>query len=279
MTSLTVFMKNFLSKDDAKPGRLVTNLENPAYQYCKKEVLQLTDADVSKRAYHNVEALTKAHASNSFQAALTKLLRVFASQSSDSVERIHTRKAYSYDLRNVPDKLDQLVADGDVKLWLEKVSQRMPVYMIVAVHTVESATVGQDAQSSMRAGAAAKVPVAEAVAPGASATPAGETLDVSAEVEHEHDDETKFSFVAPDERIIAVSYQKVLLKTFLGDPKTPAMDKRTVWKSFSASREGTAGVQMVEASIGNTSTGDLPKKSAIEAESSSGETVFVIIAG
>ncbi|KAK5141907.1 hypothetical protein LTR32_005641 [Rachicladosporium monterosium] len=260
-------MKNFLSKDDAKPGRLVTNLENPAYQYCKKEVLQLTDADVSKRAYHNVEALTKAHASNSFQAALTKLLRVFASQSSDSVERIHTRKAYSYDLRNVPDKLDQLVADGDVKLWLEKVSQRMPVYMIVAVHTVESATVGQDAQSSMRAGAAAKVPVAEA------------TLDVSAEVEHEHDDETKFSFVAPDERIIAVSYQKVLLKTFLGDPKTPAMDKRTVWKSFSASREGTAGVQMVEASIGNTSTGDLPKKSAIEAESSSGETVFVIIAG
>ncbi|KAK0308235.1 hypothetical protein LTR82_015569 [Friedmanniomyces endolithicus] len=278
MPSLTVFMKNFLSKDDAKPGRLVTNLDNPAYQYCTKEVLQLTDADVSKRAYHNVEALTKAHASNSFQAALTKLLRVFASQSSDSVERIQTRKAYSYDLRNVPDKLEQLVADGDVKLWLEKVNQRMTIYMIVAVHTVESATVGQDAQSSVRAGAAATVPLAEAAAPGASATPVGEALDVSVEVEHEHDDETRFSSVAPSERIIAVSYQKVLLKTFLGDPKTPAMDTKTVWKSFSASREGTAGVQMVEASIGNTSTGDLPNKFAIEAESSSGETVFVIIA-
>ncbi|KAK1048248.1 hypothetical protein LTR74_017564 [Friedmanniomyces endolithicus] len=266
-------MKNFLSKDDAKPGRLVTSLENPAYQYCTKEVLQLTNADVSKRAYHNVEALTKAHASNSFQAALTKLL-----QSSDSVERIQTRKAYSYDLRNVPDKRDQLVADGDVKLWLEKVNQRMTVYMIVAVHTVESATIGQNAQSSTRAGAAAKVPLAEAAAPGASATPLGEALDVAAEAKHEHDDETSFSFVAPSERIIAVSYQKVLLKTFLRDPRTPTMDKKTVWKSFSASRQGTAGVQMVEASIGNTSTGDLPKKFAIEAESSSGETVFVIIA-
>ncbi|KAK1055677.1 hypothetical protein LTR12_017639 [Friedmanniomyces endolithicus] len=253
MTSLSVFMKNFLAKDDAKPGRLVTNLENPAYQYCTKEVLQLTDADVSKRPHDNVEALTKAHASNSFQAALTKLLRVFASQSSESVERIQARKAYSYDLRNVPDKLDQLVADGDVKLWLEK--------------------------SSMRAGAATKVPLAEAAVPGASATPLGEALEVSAEAEHEHDDETSFPFVAPDERIIAVSYQKVLLKTFLGDPKTPALDKKTVWKSFSASREGTAGFQMVEASISTTSTSDLPKKLAIEAQSSSGETVFVIIAG
>ncbi|KAK0251392.1 hypothetical protein LTS16_019731 [Friedmanniomyces endolithicus] len=278
MTTLSVFMKNFLAKDDAKPGRLVTNLENPAYQYCTKEVLQLTDADVSKRPYDNVEALTKAHASNSFQAALTKLLRVFASQSSESVERIQTRKAYSYDLRNVPDKLDQLVADADVKLWLEKVSQRMPVYMIVAVHTVESATVGQDAQSSMRARAAAKVPVAEAASPGASTTPLGEALDVSAEAEYEQDDETSFSFVAPDERIIAVSYQKVLLKTFLGDSKTPAMDKKTVWKSFSASREGTAGVQMVGASIGTTGTNDLPKKLAVEAQSLSGETMFVIIA-
>jgi len=246
-------VKNVFS-DDAKPGRLVTNLENSAYQYCTKEALQLTDADVSRRSYNNVEALTKAHASNSFQAALTKLLRVFASQSSDSVERIQTRKAYSYDLRNVPDKLDQLVADGDVKLWLDKVNQRIPVYMIVDVHTVESATVGQEAQSSICAGAAAKVPVAEAAAPEASATPVGEALDVSAGVEHEHDDETSFSFVAPKERIIAVSQQKILLKLFLGDPKTPAMDKKTVWKSFSASREGTASVRMVQASMRTNST-------------------------
>ncbi|KAK3651104.1 hypothetical protein LTR56_005868 [Elasticomyces elasticus] len=274
MSSLSVFMKNFLANDEAKPGRLVTNLENPAYQYYTKEVLHLTDSDISKRSYVNVEALTKAHSSNIFQASLTKLLSVFAKQSKDSVERIKAQKAYSYNLMNVPDKLHLLVGDDDVKQWLEQVNQHLPVYMIVAVHTVESATVGQDAQSSKDAGGALKLPLAEAAMPGSSATPVGQALDVSGAVNHDRRQETSFAFVAPNERIIAVGYQKVVLKTLLGERKqTPELGSKAIWRSFSASRATGDGPSMVEASVCPASTSDLKKKISVEATSLTEDTV------
>lgn len=276
MSSISLFMNSFLTIGEVALGRLIVNPKDPAHNFCSNAVLDLSAEDISHKPFETIVALTRAESSSSFLASLTRLLNVLAGRSKSSVDRIEAQKAASYKLKNVPQKLEKLVEDNEVKRWLEKVNQRAPVYMVVAFHTLVDSNVELDWKDSSGVSGKATIPVAEALAPGSSSTPAGQALDVAAELEHNHGRETMVSFVAPGERIVAVQYQRVILKAFRrGDVNAPTPDKKTVWESFDASR-AAEDVTIVEASLGGLAIEDLPRKWRVGAESAAEGTKFIV---
>ncbi|KAH7121611.1 hypothetical protein EDB81DRAFT_814140 [Dactylonectria macrodidyma] len=276
MPSLSRFMDGFLTEDDVQLGRLVLDTKKPQKNFCKAASLTLTSADRSRRVFENLENLTGATSSSSFLLLFTKILGVLARKSEKSVDTLKTAKAVSYDLYHVDEKFEELLSNEEVKEWLEKYRGRTRIYLVVALHVVQDASVSMDHSESSLARGKATVPVAEAAAGVvARASTLSTVLDPQAEARHGHSHEHSASFFAPGERIIAVGYQEVRFRMFSSTTAdAPTLAKKTVWKSFDTSR--AAGVlDMMEATVEDASA--LGKGNEMVAESVGPGGKFVIL--
>ncbi|KAK4982872.1 hypothetical protein LTR50_007542 [Elasticomyces elasticus] len=288
MSTLSRFMNGFLSFDQVALGRLVLDTANPGRNFCKTGTLQLNAADRSRNEFTDVYSLTKASSYSNFQIMLTKLLDVFASKSGTSANTIQTDKAVSYELLNVDDKLEKLLKDEAVQKWVETYKKKSRVYMVVALHAVQDVSVSLDHDTTAAAGVKATVPVsaaAEAIAPGSTTVlPGGaansEAVDPKVAVDHLVELARSASFAAPGERIIAVGYLEVKLRSFFSNQaeERPKPAAKTVWKSFDASRAAEAA-DMIEATIVGMNPTDLGKGAQVVAESAGLAGQFVILEG
>ncbi|KAE8414639.1 hypothetical protein BDV36DRAFT_264911 [Aspergillus pseudocaelatus] len=288
MSTLSRFMNGFLNFDQVALGRLVLDTANPCRNFCKTGTLQLNEADRSRNEFANVYSLTNARSSSNFQVALTKLLDVFARKLGTSADAVQTDKAVSYELLNVDDKLETLLKDEAVQKWVETYKKKSRVYMVVALHAVQDISVSLDHDTTAAVGVKATVPVstaAQAIAPGSTTVfPGGaaisEAVNPKVAVNHLVEFSRSASFAAPGERIIAVGYLEVKLWSFFSNQteEMPKLAKKTVWKSFDASRAAEAA-DMIEATVLRIKSTDLGKGPQVIAESAGLAGQFVIVEG
>lgn len=280
-------MNGYLNFDQVALGRLVLDTANPGRNFCTKGTLQLEADDRSRNEFTDIYSLTNARSSSSFLAALTKLLHIFAGKSGSSIDTIQTNRAISYDLLNVDHKLQELLEDEAVRQWIETYMKKTRVYMVVAIHAVQDASVSLDHDETAAVAIKGTVPVsvaADAIAPGSTSLPPvaaiAKAVDPTVAVDHSAELTRSASFAAPGERIIAVGYLEIKLQSFFSclAENMPRLAKKTVWRPFDASR-ATETPDMIEATVVGMGPTDLGKGIQIAAESTGPDGQFVILGG
>jgi hypothetical protein len=234
---LSVFTDGYLTSKQVSLGRLVLNMKNPGQDFCPYSPI-LTDQDVAPVPFHHVKELINYDSSSEFRFKLTKLFSILVGKSITSFDNIHSETAITYQLLNSESWFEQMCAEEDVKKWLERFLQRGSVSMVVGLHTVKDASVGVDRQATTKIEGEGTIPLNEVALPGSSMAPGlGSPLDMKMKVSNANNIQTSASFVAPNERIIAIQYRKIEFKPFSSKTADKAfLAKNSCWKFFGVGR-------------------------------------------
>ena len=181
-------------------GRLVVDIRNPGQSFCPYAPIELTEADFAANDFKYIKEILNSNKSSAFGTHLNKLFSVFVGNTNTSFDHIVSQKATTYQLLNSDIWFHRLCENEQVKRWLEKFLKRSTVSLAVGLHTPQDPCVSlmseldseiNDEQHDSKA----KPTTTYSVATGEGSS-VGKTQTIS-------------SFIAPDERIIAVQYRKI----------------------------------------------------------------------
>lgn len=260
---LSVFTDGFLVPKQVALGRVVLDVKDPGKNFYPPKDQPMSEDELAAKEFNGVHQLLGSSSSSQITATLTKFLSIFASRLKKSNDELLTEKATTYQLLNSDNWFLKLCQDDEAKKWLERFMTRVPIFMVVGLHTVEDATISLDREQGTKFKGTAEAPLTEAVAPGTSSVPGGDTLNLKAEGSKEMITTNAATFVAPGNRIVAVQYRKIEFDMLKGKKVEDArLALKTFWKQFDASR-GAASDDIVACLQVETSSKDLKK--AIEA--------------
>lgn len=248
---MTDFMKSFLSLNQVGLGRLValsSDADTPSRNYCEKT--EISNPETYRRPYSENDTTLNSTSSTTLRSAISQAVTFLFGKEKKSKSHMAFAEGYTYELHNVVDHFNDLLVSEKVQPWLDRYQKTHKICMIVAFSTAVAASVELDTQSSTTGGAKGTVPIAEALAPGASQLPVGKATDLTAELEHNRGLEAKSKFKAPEERVILVCYQQVKFKSFFNKTTAPpySLASKGIWKALDGSR-GKAGDEWIKAEI------------------------------
>lgn len=248
---MTDFMKSFLSLNQVGLGRLValnSDTDIPSRNYCEKT--EIDEPEGYRRPYSETDTTLNSTSSTTLQTAISQAVTFLFGKEKKSKSHMTFDKGYTYELHNVIDHFNSLLVTGKVQPWLDRYRKTHKICMIVAFSTAVAAAVEIDTQNTNKGSAKGAIPIAEALAPGASQCPAGKAVDFNAEFEHNRGLEATSKFKAPAERVILVCYQQVKFKSLFEKATAPrySLANKGVWKALDGSR-GNGGDEWIRADI------------------------------
>jgi hypothetical protein len=239
-------IKGFLAPEQVALGRLILRTASPGQDFCPFSPVSLTSDDISAQPFESVSQLLSRYSDARYRLDLTRLLSAGSTASTRTIDAINTTKATTYQLLNSGLFFEKLTKDDQIRKWLEPLLRRMDVYLVVGLHTIESAHVNAGSDSGRKGDASVQVPTAQVAAAAGPPMLSENPLDVRLKALKAKGIETAASFVAPGERIVKVEYRKLRLRTFRScDVDSAFLESGSRWKTYAASRDAV-GPDMVE---------------------------------
>ncbi|KAF9768282.1 hypothetical protein IL306_014415 [Fusarium sp. DS 682] len=237
----------YLAPDQVALGRLVLRPSSPGQDYCPYAPVSLEESDVSKRSFASIEMLLGQHSDSRYRLNLTRMLSGGKTRSHKTADYMQSSKATVYQLLNSELYFEKLTQDEKTRKWLERFLSRTDVYLVVGLHTIESAEVNAASTSVHQNDISAHIPVTQVAT--AAGVPLRNALDVQMSAESTKGNDTAASFVAPGERIVRVEYRKIRFRRFYSrDANHAQLQSASRWKTYTTSR-GTAGPDGVEVGL------------------------------
>jgi nucleoside phosphorylase len=234
---LSIFTDGYLTREQLALGRLVLNVKFPGQDFCPYPP-GITEADIAKNPFGRIRELVTRRPSSKFETKLNQLFSIFAKRNV-SFDDINIEKAMTYQLLNSEACFEKMCGNDDTKKWLEKYLKRGTICMVVGLHTISDAAVSLNVSETS---------LQHTESSNSSST--GSSFFTVA------------SFVAPDERIIAVQYRKIQFEPFSSKRVDQAyLQKSSRWKLYGVDRDDREN-DAVEADLkGDTNCGDLKRVS------------------
>ena len=164
----------------------------------------------------------------SFGTKLELVLTTFASTffgvDTSQARQLATCRMTKYFLLNGSDWFDMLCEKEIVQQWLERETiRRRTIYLVTEYYTMVQPSSNQDAKLATSVGTSVQGPVLSAVG-----VPVPTPLDPSISMKVGGSHRKHETYHVPDEKVFAVTYQKVTLSNVKeGQPKYKVSDKRT----------------------------------------------------
>jgi hypothetical protein len=242
-------IKGFLAPEQVALGRLVLQTASPGQDFCPFSPVPLTRDDISAQPFESVSQLLGQYSDARYRLSLTRLLSAGSTASTRTIDVINTTKATTYQLLNSGLFFEKLTKDDQTRKWLERFLRRMDVYLVVGLHTIESAHVNAGSNSAQHADASVQIPTAQITAAAGAPMLSKSPLDIRLKVLKAKGIETAACFVAPGERIVKVEYRKLRFRAFRSfDVDSVFLETGSRWKTYAASRDA-AGPDAVEVDL------------------------------
>lgn len=222
-------------------GRLVVDIHRPWQDFCPSSNVPVMSQDIALKKIFNVREILDLSKGTKFSLQLTKFLTSFFKTDEGNLSDLAAKEASSYLLLNSGVHFQRLCGDDETRRWLENVIKiGYSSYMIVGIHTVNTATVVRKAAQSSKSKASFQIPLQEVMGvPSGVSSLDDSLLNVSAEAEWSHNDSEMSSFMTADEQVLAVEYRKVQFKWYSSHKLDSSfLKKENVWSIFTASRTG-----------------------------------------
>jgi hypothetical protein len=256
---LSVFTDGFLVPRQVSLGRLVLDVKDLGKNFYPLNDQPISEGEVAAKEFNGVHQLLGSSSDSQITTTLTKFLSIFASRLKKSNDELSTEKATTYQLLNSDNWFLKLCQSDEAKKWLERYMTRVPIFMVVGLHTVENAAITLDHEQRTNIKGKVEAPLQESIAPGSSSVPGGDTLNLKAEGSKTTITTNAATFIAPKDRIVAVQYRKVEFG-LLGEKmvEDARLAFKTFWKQFDTTR-GAASDDIVASLQVETSRNDLKK--------------------
>jgi len=202
--------------NEIRLGGLVLDMREPMDESCPHfPVALIPDEDYTCGSFKDIQISDKDERKTRFSAALTKLFTFGTHSSHVDDEKIKTKVAKTFRLKNHESYLQRQLEDdsGLVVEWvLSQRRKKRDIYMIVSYHTVMDVEVNEYQERDTGVETTVTIPIAEAIHPGSSMNPVGQAMDTSFDTKVDRKRQRATSFLAPGERIVGVGYRKLLFK-------------------------------------------------------------------
>lgn len=243
--ALTVVRHSFLSLEEVNLGVLVPEVTEPGVDFWPRKPPQFGEDDIRTRQIANVRQILNEGSSTTLSTKITDYVSgKFAKESGYKAE-LSAPTCTLYYLRQPAAHFNNLCADDETKIWLERTYKRFPIFLIVGLLTVTDASVSLGEKRSGETELKASIPLTDATSSGITAPIAGpKPLDIGGQFQHAKHAEATTSFKAHGERVIGVQYRKVSFKRFRAN------------KAHNVNLDGTRWVMLLEDSVTRTSQGD-----------------------
>ena len=215
---MTDYMRYYLAMNQVGLGRLVavvSETDTPRC-FCSVPDVDLDDQlRCSKRKWENNDVTLNSSSSSTLRAAITKAGASLFSKQKKAQSHLKFDEGFTYDLLNVYDRFDELLGNTNTVVpWLRKYQQTHDIYLVAAFSTAVGAEVEIDTGRSKIVNLSA--PATEMIAPGIGQTLDGEAAEFGLEARNQSSRQAAAKFVAPEERVLCLCYQKVHFRSFFG---------------------------------------------------------------
>jgi hypothetical protein len=193
--------------------------------------------DISSGDDKNFDAYLHAGSETSFQGMLGKIFTFGTTASSNETHRFTSDEAQMYFLKRPRDVFKALCAKEEVRKWLEEERENeAKTYFIIGYRTLTNAKLVDESSRSRGVDAKVQIPAGTLI----GIDPAmGGAADVGGSGTHERTEERSENYECSGERIYAVCYRKVKLKTVKGQFEGARLGKDNEWTSYQKNRSGT----------------------------------------
>lgn len=233
-------------------GRLVVDIHRPWQDFCPSSNVPINSQDIALKKIFNVREILDLSKGTKFYLQLTKFLSSFFKTDESDLSDIAAKEASSYLLLNSGVHFQRLCGDAETRKWLESVIKiGYSSYMIVGIHTVNTATVVRKAAQSSKSKASFQIPLQEVMgAPSGAPTLDDSLLNVSVEAERSHSESEMSSFMTADEQVLAVEYRKVQFKWYSRNKLDSSfLKKENVWTIYISARMRDEGEEEEEEDV------------------------------
>ena len=259
--------------EDVKLGSLIPAPKSPSQDTFDPLTILVANKDFRSRPEENVDFDFEGEGKSSFDAGITKFLRMFGLKAKTQSVKLESRQARIHELVKPRSIFTTLIANEDCKKWLENARENgEKPHLVVGYKTYLDASKKTEFIHDTTAEVAATIPAGAIAQDPNAALPGGSVLDSGAKANISNQARTTNSSELKGERIFAISLRKVIFRFFSSKVDGARLENKNCWiiPGFRGSDDDDA----VEVDL-DDSFGDGLKIVAVQ-ETESGKDEFVI---